>query len=89
MFSVGSEVIRGCSFGRCSVELRVEVHFWNGRPRGEASWSAEALVQLGLSCVQIVNCYFGLIFGILFGLSSGISFGIFVPLAFSFAQISS
>ena len=52
-----------------------------------------SLVQLGLSCVQVVNCYFGLIFGIIFGiifgLSSGISFGIFVPLAFSFAQISS
>merc|ERR1712139_72299 len=30
-----------------------------------------------------------LFFGIIFGLSSGISFGIFVPLAFSFAQISS
>jgi hypothetical protein len=42
MFSVGSEVIRGCSLGWCSVELRVEVHFWNGRPRGEASWSAGA-----------------------------------------------
>ena len=48
-----------------------------------------SFVQLGLSCVQVVNFYFGLIFGILFGLSSGISFGIFVPLAFSFAQFSS
>ena len=48
-----------------------------------------SLVQLGLSCVQVVNCYFGLIFGILFGLSFGINFGIFVPLAFSFAQFSS
>ena len=47
-----------------------------------------SFVQLGLSRVQVVNCYFGLSFGILFGLSSGISFGIFVPLAFSFAQIS-
>ena len=44
-----------------------------------------SLVQLGLSCVQVVNCYFGLIFGMIFGLSSGISFGIFVPIAFSFA----
>ena len=48
-----------------------------------------SFVQLGLSRVQVVNCYFGLSFGILFGLSSGISFGIFVPLAFSFAQFSS
>jgi len=48
-----------------------------------------SFVQLGLSRVQVVNCYFGLSFGILFGLSSGISSGIFVPLAFSFAQFSS
>ena len=48
-----------------------------------------SFVQLGLSCVQIFNCYVGLIFGILFCLSSGISFGILVPLAFSVAQFSS
>ena len=60
-----------------------------------------SLVQLGLSCVQVVNCYFGRMFGIIFwivlvlffciifGLSSGISSGMFVPLAFSFAQFSS
>ena len=33
--------------------------------------------------------FFGILFGIIFGVSPGISFGIFVPLAFSFAQISS
>ena len=48
-----------------------------------------SLVQLGLCCVQVVNCYFGLIFGIIFGIIFGLSSGIFVPLAFSFAQFSS
>ena len=48
-----------------------------------------SLVQLGLCCVQVVNCCFGLIFGIIFGIIFGLSSGIFVPLAFSFAQFSS
>ena len=33
--------------------------------------------------------FFGKLLGIIFGVSPGISFSIFVPLAFSFAQISS